>query len=288
MKRNFTFSKFRIINPKVNLNFIDTFCTKDKKDKQKNNLLLKNKIKIIPVLKIDKSKYESINNKNKITSENIDNNYNPDMFNRFSSPIKNQKLNNIKNDINNVMINSKKSDKFFSPNKKKIKFPIPINKTQIKPYHNLNQNYVININNNINNSYQIKMQNNLEINKDTNNINNYEFEKMKVYKSEEGIKNYNSLNQKTSLIELSDLSCFKSNKKLFNLNSIGSFVNNDNDLLSYSDDTNFGNNLKNNSKPEKQNNNNIYNNNGNKKKKIYINPVDFQKFCQEIEEKLNF
>ena len=67
------------------------------------------------------------------------------------------------------------------------------------------------------------------------------------------------------------------------MNSINSFVNNDNDLLSYSDDTNFGNNLKNNSKPENQkNDNNI------KKRKIYINPVDFQKFCQEIEEKLNF
>ena len=188
------------------------------------------------------------------------------------------------------MINSKKSDKIYSPNKKKIKLSIPINKAQIKPFHNLNQNYVININNNINNSYQIKMQNNPEMNKDINNINNYEFEKMKVLKSEDGIKNYNTSNQKTALSELSDLSCFKSNKKIFNLNSINSFANNDNDLLSYSDDTNFGNfNIaKNNSKPEKQNINNIYNNNDNKKKKIYINPVDFQKFCQEIEEKLNF
>ena len=285
MKRNFTFSKFRIINPKENLNFIDTFCTKDKNVNQKN-ILFKNKIKIIPL--IDKPKNDNIINKDKKISEKIDNNYNPEAFNRFSSPIKNQKLNLIKNDINNVMINSKKSDKFYSPNKKKIKLSIPINKTQIKPFHNLNQNYVININNNINNSYQIKMQNNQEINKDINNINNYEFEKMKLLKSEEGIKNYNTSNQKTALTELSDLSCFKSNKKLFNLNSINSFVNNDNDLLSYSDDTNFGYNIKNISKQEKQNNNNIYTNTGNKKKKIYINPIDFQKFCQEIEEKLNF
>ena len=271
MKRNFTFSKFRIINQKYNLNFMDTFCTKDKNYKQKNNILLKNKIKIIPVLKIDKPKNENINNKNKTISENIDNNYNPepDTFNGFSSPKKNQKINIIKNDINNVMINSKKSDKFYSPNRKKIKLSIPINKTQIKPFHNLNQNYIININNNINNSYQIKMQNNSEMNKDINNINNYEFEKMKVLKSEDGIKNYNTSNQKTALSELSDLSRFKSNKKIFNLNTIINIV-------------------KYNSKPEKQNINNIYNNNDNKKKKIYINPVDFQKFCQEIEEKLNF
>ena len=292
MKRNFTFSKFRIINQKVNLNFIDTFCTDGKNEKQKNNIfrfksLFKNKIKIIPVLKIDKPKNENINNDNKIISKNIDKNL--DICNRFSSPIKNQKINIYKNDINNVMINSKKSDKIYSPNKKKIKLSIPINKAQIKPFHNLNQNYVININNNINNSYQIKMQNNQEINKDINNIN--EFEKMKVFKFEDGNKNYNTSNQKTALTELSDISCFKSNKKFFNLNSINSFVNNDNDLLSYSDDTNFGNfgnNLKNNSKPEKQNNNNIYTNNGYKNRKIYINPVDFQKFCQEIEEKLNF
>ena len=58
----------------------------------------------------------------------------------------------------------------------------------------MNQNYVININNNINNSYQIKMKNNPEINKDISNINNYEFENMKFFKSEDGIKNYNISN----------------------------------------------------------------------------------------------
>ena len=290
MKRNFTFSKFRITNQKVNLNFIDTFCIEGKNEKPKNNNILrskslfKNKIKIIPDIKIYKPKNVDIN-KIKTISENIDNiPYTPDTFNTFSSPIKNKKINVFNKDINNVIINTKKSDKFYSPNKKKIKLSIPINKTQIKPFHNLNQNYVININNNINNSYQIKMQNNQEMNKDMNNVNKYELEKFKLWKSEEGIKNYNSTNQKTALTELSDLSCFKSNKKLFNLNSINSFVNNDNDLLSYSDDTNLGNN---NSKPEKQINNNTYIKVNNKKKKIYINPVDFQKFCQEIEEKLN-
>jgi tRNA1(Val) A37 N6-methylase TrmN6 len=40
-------------------------------------------------------------------------------------------------------------------------------------------------------------------------------------------------------------------------------------------------NLKNN----KSENKNV--NNNNMKKKIYINPVDFQNFCKEIEEKLN-
>ena len=76
----------------------------------------------------------------------------------------------------------------------------------------MNQNYIININNNINNSYQTKMQNNPEINKDISNINNYEFENRKFFKSEDGIKNYNISNWKTALSELYDLSRFKSNK----------------------------------------------------------------------------
>ena len=42
---------------------------------------------------------------------------------------------------------------------------------------------------------------------------------MKIIPSEEGNKNYNSSNQKTILTELSDLSCFKSNQKTFNLNT---------------------------------------------------------------------
>lgn len=281
MKRNFTFSKFRIKDPKTNLNFIDTFCTADKNINLKNNIiryntLMKNKIKIIPPLKRDNSYNE---NKKNIISDKTDN---KELLNKFSSPKGNNKVKLIQNGINNVIINSKKNDILNvggSTIKKKLKLSIPINKTQIKPFQNLNQNYVININNNINNSYQIKMQNNGDINKNKK----YDFEKMKVLQSEDGIKNNNNSNQKTVLTELSDLSCFKSNHKIFNLNSMNSFVNNDNELLSYSDDTYYGINLKNNNNDSKQKNHNNYD----KKKKIYINPIDFENFCQEIEEKLN-
>ena len=128
------------------------------------------------------------------------------------------------------------------------------------------------------------MHNNQDINKDIKN-NNYDFGKMKIEQSEEGSKNINNSNQKTILTEISDLSCFKSNQKLLNLNS-SSFPNNDNDLLSFSEDTNnFVNNIKNNNNLENQTIKNS--NKTNKKKKIYINPIDFQKFCKEIDEKLN-
>ena len=292
MKRNFTFSKFRIKGHKLNLNFMDAFGNKDKNDKTKNqtitkvNSLLKNKIKIIPSLKNDIQKKESniINNKTiENSKKNIQNN--AESFNNFSNS-KKAKL--FKNEVNNIIIQSKKKDNTHTPmnnsnSKKKIKLSIPINKTQVKPFQNVNQNYVININNNINNSYQIKMHNNQEINKDNctyNKDNNYDFGKIKIVQSEDGNKNCNSSNQKTVLTEISDLSCFKSNHKLFNLNSINSFVKNDDDFLSFSDDT-IGTNLKNN----KSENKNV--NNNNMKKKIYINPVDFQNFCKEIEEKLN-
>ena len=280
MKRNFSFSKFRIKEQKTNLNFMNTFCKRDIIEKPKSNIfvfnpLLKNKIKIIPFLKINKQ--EEVQKEDKISEKT----HNPEFIHKFSSPLMDTKIKMIKNDIDNVIINSKKKDKFkttISLHKKKL-LSIPKNKTQIKPLHNFNHNYVININNNINNSYQIKMQNNQEMNKDINNVNKYEFEKFKLWKSEEGIKIYNSTNQKTALTELSDLSCFKSNKKFFNLNSINSLVNNDNDLT-YSEETNSDKIFNNSVKPKNSKNFNI-------KKKIYINPIEFQHFCKEIEEKLN-
>lgn len=286
MKRNFTFWKYRIKQKNFNLNFIDTFSNLEENGKPKDNIirvksLINNKIKIIPCLKMDKPNNGN-NNNNKIKPEN-----NPDLPNIFPSPNKNNKLKIINNDINNVIIKAKNQDNINntinSTQKKKTKLPIPINKTQVKPLRNLNQNYVININNNINNSYQIKMQNNNNMNK--NKSNNYDFAKIKIIQSEDGNKNCNTSNQKTVLTEISDISCFKSNKKMINLNSINSFVNNDNDFLSFSDDTNLGNNIKNNFEQDKKSNNDK---NSNKKiKKIYINPDDFKAFCKEIEEKLN-
>ena len=286
MKRNFTFWKYRIKQKNFNLNFIDTFSNLEENGKPKDNIirvksLINNKIKIIPCLKMDKPNNEN-NNNNKIKPEN-----NPDLPNIFPSPNKNNKLKIINNDINNLIIKAKNQDNINntinSTQKKKTKLPIPINKTQVKPLRNLNQNYVININNNINNSYQIKMDNNNNMNK--NKSNNYDFAKIKIIQSEDGNKNCNTSNQKTVLTEISDISCFKSNKKMINLNSINSFVNNDNDFLSFSDDTNLGNNIKNNFEQDKKSNNDK---NSNKKiKKIYINPDDFKAFCKEIEEKLN-
>ena len=270
MKRNFSFSKFRIKEQKTNLNFMNTFCKGDIIEKPKSNIfvfnpLLKNKIKIIPFLKINKQ--EEVQKEDKISEKT----HNPEFIHKFSSPLMDTKIKMIKNDIDNVIINSKKKDKFkttISLHKKKL-LSIPKNKTQIKPLHNFNHNYVININNNINNSYQIKMQND-EMTTNVKN-NNYDFE--------EGIKNFNSSNQKTILTEISDLSCFKSNKKFFNLNSINSFVNNDNDLT-YSEETNSDKIFNNSVKPKNSKNFNI-------KKKIYINQIEFQHFCKEIEEKLN-
>lgn len=286
MKRNFTFWKYRIKQKNFNLNFIDTFSNLEENGKPKDNIirvksLINNKIKIIPCLKMDKPNNGN-NNNNKIKPEN-----NPDLPNIFPSPNKNNKLKIINNDINNVIIKAKNQDNINntinSTQKKKTKLPIPINKTQVKPLRNLNQNYVININNNINNSYQIKMHNDNNMNK--NKSNNYDFAKIKIIQSEDGNKNCNTSNQKTVLTEISDISCFKSNKKMINLNSINSFVNNDNDFLSFSDDTNLGNNIKNNFEQDKKSNNDK---NSNKKiKKIYINPDDFKAFCKEIEEKLN-
>ena len=292
MKRNFTFSKYRIKGQKYNLNFIDIFSKGDKdKDKDKDDnskdkvfrakTLLKNKIKIIPAIEVD-------NPNNQINKNNIEIN-NPIKYNNnVLKTIKEKKTSGFfNNNINNIMINSKKTDDINvagSTLKKKTKQLIPINKNQIKSFQNVNQNYVININNNINNSYQIKMHNNQDINKDIKNNNNYDFGKMKIDQSEEGSKNINNSNQRTILTEISDLSCFKSNQKLLNLNS-SSFPINDNDLLSFSEDTNFVNNLKNNNILENQTNKNS--NKTNKKKKIYINPIEFQKFCKEIDEKLN-
>jgi len=284
MKRNFSLSKFRIKEKKTNLNFIDAFNTGKENEKPKNNLIRYNshqeKIKVIPCLKLDKN----INNNKKYT--NIDSI--PIGFNNNFTQNKNKsvKFNNDKD----ILVNSNKQDNENNNTnlklKKKIKLAIPINKSQVKTFQNLNQNYVININNNINNNYQIKMQNNNnELNKNNNKNNNYNFSKIKIVQSEDN-KNSNSSIQKTVLTEISDLSCFKSNKKS-NLNSITSFAeNNDNDL--FSEETNFANNIKNNLF-DKQNIKNIIGkgNNIKKGKKIYINPDDFQQFCKEIEEKLN-
>ena len=304
MRRNYTFWKFRIKEKNLNLNFIETFDKIEKKETKNNkitrvNSLFDKKIKIIPSLKISNSKNinTDINNNNNTNNVHVNDNLtkekNNDLPNIFSTPKKKSTLKIMNNNINNVVIKGKKQDGNNNNNnnnnstqKKKIKFAIPINKSQAKPLQNLNQNYVININNNINNSYQIKMQNgdNNNPHKINDKNSNYDFAKMKIVPTEEGNKNCNTSNQKTVLTEISDISCFKSNQKVFNLNSINSFVNNDNDFLSFSDDTNLANNIKYNFQPETKGI--LKNSNYRHKKKIYINPDDFNAFCKEIEEKL--
>ena len=135
------------------------------------------------------------------------------------------------------------------------------------------------INNNINNSYQIKMNNNAtEMNKKKSGNNNFNFSKMKIINTED---NKNLSISKSNYSEISDLSCFYSNKKNGNLNSINSFVNNDIDIFSISEETDIQNIGEINLLPKKSNNNFLK-----EIKKIYINPVDFQKFCKEINDKL--
>ena len=307
MRRNFTFWKYKIREKNLKLNCIDTFDKIEKKEAQNHQILrvkslINNKIKIIPSLKIDKSNNintivnksnNNINNINNITNDLSKTRKNNDLPNIFATPKKKNQLKEMNNNINNLIIKGKKDTNNNNINnstqKKKIKFTIPINKAQVKPLQNLNQNYVININNNINNSYQIKMnnenKNNNNINKYNDKNNNYDFAKMKIVQAEDGNKNCNTSNQKTVLTEISDISCFKSNHKIFNLNSINSFVNNDNDFLSFSDDTNLGN-IKNNYPPPETKS--ILKKSNYRNKKIYINPDAFKAFCKEIEEKLNF
>ena len=115
MRRNFTFWKFRIKQKNFNLNFIDTFDKLEENGKPKDDILrvkslINNKIKIIPSLKMDKPSKES-NNNNKIKPEN-----NPDLPNIFTSPNKNSKLKVINNDINNVIIKTKKQDNIINTN----------------------------------------------------------------------------------------------------------------------------------------------------------------------------
>ena len=108
MKRNFTFSKYRIKGQKYNLNFIDIFSKGDKDDKSKDNIfkvktLINNKIKIIPSNTIDKSKTQI----NQINEKQSDKN-NPIKFNSNLKPIKDNKIKVFNNNINNVIITSKK------------------------------------------------------------------------------------------------------------------------------------------------------------------------------------
>ena len=144
------------------------------------------------------------------------------------------------------------------------------NQNMKKVENKIKNDIIININNNnINNSYQIKMNNNQEINQNKPEDNNFK----KPINTEDS--NKNSL-PKNNQSELSDLSCFNSNKKTANLNSINSFVNNDKDLFSISEDRSLVNNYKINENFMKEN------------KKIYINPVEFEKFCREVNEILQF
>ena len=265
MKKNFSFDKFRIKEKKNNLYFFDAFNN----DKMVNNIIRFNsflKTKETLINKINKSKNEKILNKivmPKLAAK-YQNQHLPKNETKFKADI------NIHNNTNNNNNNS--------IHKKKIKTSIPINKAN--QGHNINQNFIININNNnINNNYQIKMNNNSGKNQKKEGNNNFNFSKIKIINKEDVHKNTNIL--KSNHSEISDLSCFNSNKKTTNLNSINSFVNNDFDVFSISEESNTPYNCEINLLQGKNNNDYIKEN-----KKIYINPVEFENFCKEINEKL--
>ena len=194
--------------------------------------------------------------------------------------------NNVNNNLHNIKLlkEKEKNNNMGAVKKQKSKFNIPINKIPSKNYNNLNQKYVININNNINNSYELKMQNNNEskkskyIAKCKGKIHN--IDRVKIIQSNEQNKNVsiNNSNQKTILSEISDLSCFKSSDKNKKLNN----ENKDVDIFDLSEDNEKEKSLLWNAK-----NADLNKNNQKITKKIYINPLDFKIFCKKVEEKLN-
>jgi len=264
MKKNFSFNKFRIKDKKNQLFFFDAFD---------DNKKINNIIRFKSFLKTNELKLPKINiNKTKKSNQLY--------MSKFKSihPIINniQTHNNIKHDV-------KDNDNFnsnFLIYKKKYK-TIPISKAN-NQCQNINQNFIININNNsINNSYQIKMNDNEKlINQKKHKNCNYNFSKIKIINREDNHNINKNLNaSRNNYSELSDLSCFNSNKKTPTLNSINSFVNNNNDIFSISEEANLQNNCDINSF-DKTNDKNILNEN----KKILINQVEFEKFCKEVNE----
>ena len=263
MKKNFSFNKFRIKDKTNQLFFIDAFD----EDKKINNIirfksfLKTNEIKL-PKININKTKKPNQLYKSRYESKySVSNNIQTQ--NKFKPDVK------INDNINNNSLIKKKHK------------TIPISKAN-NQCQNINQNFIININNNsINNSYQIKMNDNEKLlaQKKYKNC-NYNFSKIKIINQENNhSSNKNSNVSSSNYSELSDLSCFNSNKKTKELNSINSFVNNNNDIFSISEETNIQNNFDTNLL-EKPKNKKILNEN----KKIFINKVEFEKFCKEVNE----
>jgi len=257
MRKNFSFNKFRIKERKHKLYFFDAFNN----DKKNNNIVRFNSF-----LKIKETKLPILNQSKPKKSKKL-------FISKLETKYPAQSIIKLEK-VCNTDINSNNNNLVH---KKKQKTTIPINKNN--QCQNINQNFIININNNnINNSYQIKMNNNAEMNKNKSGNNNFNFSKMKIINTEEN-KNVNV--SKSNYSEISDLSCFYSNKKTGNLNSINSFVNNDFDIFSISEESDIQNIGEINILPKKSNNNFMK-----EIKKIYINPVEFEKFCKEINEKL--
>ena len=259
MQKSFSFNKFRIKKRNDNLYFIDAF-----KNEKINNIVRFNSF-----LKEKGSKLKALNLNNNNNNKKLSNKL---CMSKFEAKYSNQNLIKIekksKLDINNNSLNHKK---------KQQKTIIPVNKGNL--CQNINENFIININNNnINNSYQIKMNNNDMIQKKPEN-NNFNFSKIKIVNTEDNNKNVNV--SKSNYSEISDISCFFSNKKTGNLNSINSYVNNEFDIFSISEESENQKNIEIN-QLKKGNKINFMN----EIKKIYINPSEFEKFCREINEKL--
>ena len=267
MKKNFSFNKFRIKDKNKHFYFFEAFNN----DKKTNNIIrfksflnkreVKEKEIKLPKIELNKDK----------TPKKL---YMSKLETKFSN-IKNTKnetksKTDIKINNNNTLIHKKKQK------------TIPINK--VNQCQNINQNFIININNNnnINNNYKIKMNKKEELKQKKPAKNNYNFSKIKIVGVDDFNNNKNINAPKSNYSELSELSCFYSNKKVINLNSINSFVNNDNDIFSISEDVNTPENCEINLLDKNKDKNFMK-----ECRKIYINPDEFKKFCKEVNEILN-
>ena len=265
MRKNFSFNKFRIKDRNKHFYFFDAFNN----DKKTNNIIRfksflnkREKTKEIKLPKIELSKDK--------TPKKL---YISKLETKFSN-IKHTK--NEKKFKTDIKINN--SNSLIHKKKQKT---IPINK--INQCQNINQNFIININNNnINHNYKNNMNKKEELKQKKTIKNNYNFSKIKIINTEDINNNKNINAPKSNYSELSELSCFYSNKKVINLNSINSFVNNDNDIFSISEDVNTPENCQINLLDKNKDNNFMK-----ECKKIYINPDEFKKFCKEVNEILN-
>ena len=295
MKKNFSFSKFRI-KDKSTHNFIDIFGGNQNHNSQENNSNISNKTNKKQNKKRSHSCFE---NMKKRTFPLIKNN-NIIINNTKTLKLKQTNQFSLITDINDYKLKPILNKNFIiidknninQKQKSKNKLPIPSNPKNQKI---INKNYVININNNINNNYQVNLssdkQNNCDNNEIIKNIKE-EFSKMKIPTIDSSNSKYTTINKDSSqkLSELSDLSCFNPSKKPNVSNSNNNSLRGEViDIFSISQESEDIKNIDSSSNANKEKNS--LNEKENKEKKnsrgVYINPGDFKLFCKEVDKILN-